>query len=93
MTEIRSTALNAHYDVSFRSLHLTQPIGTSTALWLVSANWGTLSEESIIRGILGTYLGIVPTILVGGAVAGLAVLWIVVREVLGLKEIPNLELT
>ena len=56
-------------------------------------NWGTLPAGSIMGGILGTYLGIIPTILVGGAVSGLAVLWVVAREVLGLKEISNIELT
>jgi len=30
---------------------------------------------------------------VGGAVSGFAVVWVIVREVLGLKEIPNIELT
>jgi MFS family permease len=58
-----------------------------------TVNWGTLPVGSIIGGILGTYLGIVPTILFGGAITGLGVLWVVAGEVLGLKEIPKVELT
>lgn len=58
-----------------------------------TVNWGTLPAGSIIGGILGTYLGIVPTILIGGGIAGLSVLWVIVGEVIGLKEIPKTELT
>jgi predicted MFS family arabinose efflux permease len=56
-------------------------------------NWGTLPVGSIIGGILGAYLGIISTILIGGAITGLAVLWVVAREVLSLREIPQIELT
>lgn len=58
-----------------------------------TVNWGTLPAGSIIGGLLGTYLGIVPTILIGGAIAGLAVLWVIAGEVMELKEIPKIELT
>jgi len=58
-----------------------------------TVNWGTLPAGSIIGGLPGTYLGIVPTILIGGAIAGLAVLWVIAGEVIGLKEIPKIELT
>jgi predicted MFS family arabinose efflux permease len=58
-----------------------------------TVNWGTLPAGSIIGGLLGTYLGIVPTILIGGAISGLAVLWVIAGEVMELKEIPKIELT
>ena len=39
------------------------------------------------------YLGIIPTILIGSAITGTAVLWVMGKEVMGLKEIPKIELT
>ncbi len=56
-------------------------------------NWGTQPVGSLVGGILGTYLGIVPTILIGGAITGFAVFWVIAAEVMGLKEIPKIELT
>lgn len=54
-------------------------------------NWGTIPAGSLIGGILGLYIGIVPTILVGGALSGAAVIWILFSEVIHLKEMPKLE--
>jgi MFS family permease len=54
-------------------------------------NWGTIPVGSLIGGILGLYIGIVPTILVGGALSGAAVIWILFSEVIHLKEMPKLE--
>jgi len=54
-------------------------------------NWGTLPAGSFIGGILGTYIGIVPTILVGGALSGASVIWIIFSEVIRLKEMPRFE--
>ena len=56
-------------------------------------NWGTLPAGSFIGGILGTYIGIVPTILVGGALCGASVIWIIFSEVIRLKEMPRFEET
>lgn len=79
--------------VSFRQSIVPERLQGRMNATFRTINWGTLPAGSIIGGILGTYLGIVPTIFVGGALSGLAVLWVVVREVLGLKEIPKIELT
>jgi hypothetical protein len=54
-------------------------------------NWGTIPAGSFIGGILGLYVGIVPTILVGGALAGAGVIWILFSQVIRLKEMPKLE--
>lgn len=79
--------------VSFRQSIVPERLQGRLNATFRTVNWGTLPVGSIVGGILGTYLGIVPTILVGGAVSGLAVLWVIAREVLGLKEIPIIELT
>jgi len=51
-------------------------------------NWGTIPVGSFVGGILGTYIGIVPTILAGGALGGTAVAWIIFSEVIHLNEMP-----
>jgi MFS family permease len=54
-------------------------------------NWGTLPAGSFVGGILGTYIGIVPTILVGGAICGASVIWIIFSEVIRLKDMPRFQ--
>ncbi len=56
-------------------------------------NWGTLPAGSFIGGILGLYIGIVPTILIGGALSGAAAIWILFSEVIGLREMPKVDFT
>ncbi len=53
--------------------------------------WGTMPIGQIIGGILGdpSVLGVIDTILVGGAVAGLACLWIILGPVLKIKTQPE----
>jgi predicted MFS family arabinose efflux permease len=50
-------------------------------------NWGTVPVGAIIGGLLGPTVGIIGTILIGGALQGAAVLWIVSRHVIHLREI------
>ena len=54
-------------------------------------NWGTIPAGSFIGGILGLYIGIVPTILIGGVLSGAAVIWILFSEVIRLKEMSEFE--
>jgi MFS family permease len=51
--------------------------------------WGTIPIGAFIGGILGTAIGLVQTILVGGVVSLLAALWIVLGPVVRLKEQPE----
>ena len=48
--------------------------------------WGTIPVGSLVGGILGDELGIVDTIYIGGVIAGLAALWIVLGPVIKLKK-------
>jgi MFS family permease len=51
--------------------------------------WGTIPIGAFIGGILGTAIGLVQTIVVGGVVSLLAALWIVLGPVIRLKEQPE----
>ena len=48
--------------------------------------WGTIPIGAFIGGILGTAIGLVPTILLGGIVSLLASLWIFLGPVIRLRE-------
>jgi MFS family permease len=50
--------------------------------------WGTIPIGSFLGGVLGSRIGIIPTILLGGAISTLAALWILVGPVIKLKEQP-----
>jgi MFS family permease len=52
-------------------------------------NWGTVPVGAIMGGILGPTVSIIGTILIGGALQGAAVLWIVSRHVIHLREMPK----
>jgi predicted MFS family arabinose efflux permease len=52
-------------------------------------NWGTVPVGAMIGGTLGSTLGIIGTILVGAIVEGAAVLWIVSKHVIRLREMPK----
>jgi predicted MFS family arabinose efflux permease len=54
-------------------------------------NWGTVPVGAIIGGTLGPTVGIIVTILIGGALQGAAVLWIISKHVIHLREIPKSE--
>jgi predicted MFS family arabinose efflux permease len=51
--------------------------------------WGTIPLGAFIGGILGTAIGLVQTIVLGGAVSLLAALWIFLGPVIRLKEQPK----
>jgi predicted MFS family arabinose efflux permease len=55
-----------------------------------TVNWGTVPLGAIIGGILGSSIGIVGTILIGGALQGAAVLWILSPHIVSLKDMPKL---
>lgn len=50
--------------------------------------WGTIPIGSFLGGILGSRVGIVQTIVIGGVISTLAVLWILVGPVIQVKEQP-----
>jgi MFS family permease len=50
--------------------------------------WGTIPIGSFLGGVLGSTVGIVQTILIGGAIGTLAILWIVPGPVLKLQAQP-----
>ncbi|HXM52057.1 MAG TPA: MFS transporter [Candidatus Binatus sp.] len=50
--------------------------------------WGTIPLGAFIGGILGTGIGLVPTILLGGTLTLLSALWIFLGPVIRLKEQP-----
>jgi MFS family permease len=51
--------------------------------------WGTMPLGSVIGGILGTFLPLRVTILIGGLVAASAFLWVLLSPVRSLREIPK----
>jgi predicted MFS family arabinose efflux permease len=50
--------------------------------------WGTFPVGGVLGGILGTTVGVVQTIILGGAISTLAALWVFVGPVGRLKEQP-----
>jgi predicted MFS family arabinose efflux permease len=52
-------------------------------------NWGTVPIGAIIGGTLGLVVGITGTILIGGALQGAAVVWIMSNHVIHLREMPK----
>ena len=50
--------------------------------------WGTIPLGAFVGGILGTGIGLVQTIVLGGILSVLAALWIVLGPVIRLKEQP-----
>jgi MFS family permease len=50
--------------------------------------WGTFPLGGVLGGILGTTVGVVQTIILGGVFSTLAALWIVLGPVIRLKEQP-----
>jgi hypothetical protein len=52
-------------------------------------NWGTMPVGAMIGGTLGSTVGVIGTILAGGGLQGAAVLWIVSKHVIRLKEMPK----
>jgi MFS family permease len=51
--------------------------------------WGTIPLGSVVGGVLGEVVGVVDTIYVGGAISGLAFLWIALGPVIKLKKQPE----
>ena len=52
-------------------------------------NWGTMPVGAMIGGTLGSTMGVIGTILVGGGLQGAAVLWVVSKHVIRQKEMPK----
>lgn len=50
--------------------------------------WGTIPVGAFVGGILGTAIGVVPTIIIGSVISTLAALWIFVGPVRRLKAQP-----
>jgi MFS family permease len=51
--------------------------------------WGTMPIGALIGGVLGTHIGLRPTLLVGGFGSLLTVLWVFFSPVRGLRTIPT----
>ncbi|MEM3637626.1 MAG: MFS transporter [Conexivisphaerales archaeon] len=51
--------------------------------------WGTIPLGSFIGGILTTWLGIIPTLVISGLLSGLAFLWIVLGPIIKLQRHPE----
>jgi len=51
--------------------------------------WGTIPVGSFLGGILGAQTGIVWTIVIGGAVTALSVVWILFGPVISLMKSPE----
>jgi predicted MFS family arabinose efflux permease len=51
--------------------------------------WGTIPIGALFGGVLGSTLGVVQTIVVGGVVSLLSVLWIILGPVFGIREGPT----
>jgi MFS family permease len=53
--------------------------------------WGTMPFGSLVGAVLGSAIGLRPTLLVAGIGGMFAVLWVLARPVLTLREIPSPE--
>jgi predicted MFS family arabinose efflux permease len=51
--------------------------------------WGTIPIGAVVGGILGTAIGVVPTIILGSLVSAAAALWLFFGPVVGLKRQPE----
>ncbi|MGA8117284.1 MAG: MFS transporter [Actinocatenispora sp.] len=51
--------------------------------------WGVMPLGALAGGLLGTYLGLRATLLVGGVVIAAASLWLVLSPLRGLRDIPS----
>ena len=51
--------------------------------------WGTMPVGSVIGGVLGTVIGLRPTLVVGGVGLASAFLWVALSPVPGVTEIPD----
>jgi hypothetical protein len=51
--------------------------------------WGTIPVGSFVGGALGVTIGLVDTMYLGGVIAGLAALWILLGPVIRLKQQPE----
>lgn len=51
--------------------------------------WGVLPLGALVGGILGTYIGIVPTLIIGALISTLAAVWVLLPPVISLRDIPQ----
>jgi len=74
--------------VSLRQAMTPQPLQGRMNATMRTIVWGTIPVGSVIGGTLGQILGVVNTIYIGGAISGLASLWILLGPVIRLKTQP-----
>jgi predicted MFS family arabinose efflux permease len=53
--------------------------------------WGTIPAGSLLGGVLGTAVGVVPTMLAGGALSALATIWVLAGPLIRLREASTQE--
>ena len=51
--------------------------------------WGTIPVGSVVGGAMGVLIGLANTMYIGGAIAGLAAIWIVLGPAVRLKKQPE----
>jgi MFS family permease len=73
---------------------MRQAITPDTLLGRMNASmrfmvWGTMPFGSLAGGALGTAIGLRPTLIVAGIGGMFAVLWLTVRPVLSMRELPQ----
>jgi len=51
--------------------------------------WGTIPLGSFLGGILGSQVGVVPTIVAGAVISSLSAVWVVFGPVMSLREAPT----
>jgi hypothetical protein len=73
---------------------MRQAITPDTLLGRMNASmrfmvWGTMPFGSLAGGVLGTAIGLRPTLIVAGVGGMFAVLWLTVRPVLSMRELPE----
>jgi predicted MFS family arabinose efflux permease len=51
--------------------------------------WGTIPLGAVLGGILGTTIGVLPTVYIGGTVSLASVLWVLGKPVRGLRDQPD----
>jgi MFS family permease len=52
--------------------------------------WGTIPIGGFLGGVLGTFIGVELTMIVGAIISGLSGLWVLLGPAINLKEIPKL---
>lgn len=75
--------------VSLRQAMTPQPLQGRMNATMRTIVWGTIPLGAVVGGMLGQAVGVVDTIYAGGAVCGLASLWILLGPVVRLRSQPE----